>query len=76
MNWKRYPFGQRLNVKVIRERENEWIRRRHLRATYQSLGALRDTTTYNKAECFHSLHDLVFKSLSSAIKKQFLENRC
>ena len=38
-------------------------------ATYQSLGALRDTTTDNKAECFHSLHDPVFKSLGSAIKE-------
>ena len=38
-------------------------------ATYYSLGALRDTTTDNKAECFHSLHDPVFKSLSSAIKE-------
>ena len=38
-------------------------------ATYQSLGALRDTTTDNKAECFHSLHDPVFKSLSSTIKE-------
>ena len=37
-------------------------------ATYQSLGALRDTTTDNKAECFHSLHDPVIKSLSIAIK--------
>ena len=35
----------------------------------KSLGALRDTTTDNKAECFHSLHDPVFKSLSSAIKE-------
>ena len=39
-------------------------------AAYQSLGALRvDTTTDNKAECFHSLHDPVFKGLSSAIKE-------
>ena len=38
-------------------------------ATYQSLGALRDTTTDNKAECFHSLPDPVFKSLGSAIKE-------
>ena len=29
----------------------------------------RDTKTNNKAECFHSLHDPVFKSLSSAIKE-------
>ena len=38
-------------------------------ATCQSLGALRDTTTDNKAEFFHSLHDPVFKSLRSAIKE-------
>ena len=38
-------------------------------AIYLSLGALRDTTTDNKAECFHSLHDPVLKSLSSAIKE-------
>ena len=38
-------------------------------ATYQSLGALRDTTTDIKAECFHSLHDPVLNSLSSAIKE-------
>ena len=38
-------------------------------ATYQSLGALRDATTDNKVECFHSLHDPVFISLSSAIKE-------
>ena len=42
-------------------------------ATYHSLGALRDTTTDNKAECFHSLHDPVFKSLSSAIKEAIFE---
>ena len=38
-------------------------------ATYQSLGALRDTTTDNKAERFHNLHDPVLKNLSSAIKE-------
>ena len=43
-------------------------------AAYQSLGALRvDTTTDNKAECFHSLHDPVFKSLSRAIKEAIFE---
>ena len=43
-------------------------------ATYQSLGALRDTTTDNKAKRFHSLHDPVFKSLSSAIKEAIFGN--
>ena len=39
-------------------------------ATYQSLGALRDTMTNSKGECFfHGLDDPVFKSLSRAIKE-------
>ena len=54
---------------LTKERKISWRTGESAFPTYQSLGAVRDTTTNNKAECFHSLHDPVFNSLSSAIKE-------
>ena len=48
--------------------ENEWIHCRDLTVLRSSQGHFCAWNVYNEAECFHSLHDPVFKSLSSAIK--------